>query len=107
MTDLLLGYIAVAFTAYAGLECWRANHYRSHTAEYQREATELYEDQVDARLLGLERELLRQRAPLPQEPDYVVARAGRQDHRGDEEHLESELAHDLMVVAASEGIALR
>lgn len=111
MTDVLLAYIAVAFTAYAALECWRANRYRNHTEESWREAHELAEDQIEARLLGLERELLKATRPLglrlQEAQKKVVAGGEGENHRGDEDQAGESLAHDLMVVAASEGAALR
>lgn len=111
MTDVLLGYIAIAFTVYAAVECWRANRYRQHTEESWREANELAEDQIEARLIGLERELLRHTRPggvrLHESEQQVVAGREAQDDGGDEDQARDSLAHDLMVVAAQEGIALR
>lgn len=103
MTDLLLAYIAVAFTLYAARE-WRS------AAAFRKYTSEVHTDSLEAQLLGLEELLVGQvqdkKGGALDGRDLLVARVERQDQQPDSNGHDDSMQgvlHGRIVAARSDG----
>ena len=88
MTDLLLAYLCVGLSVIGALEIserWSA----ARSRQFQRD---VFTDLVEAQLLLVEEAL-----GLPEKADHVVTRTRTEDHAGDEQDLEPDLFHGLIM----------